>query len=194
MTHLEKIIQNASFGYAWCRLLTDNNNRPYDYEFLDLNQAFADIGGYKARDLLGKRALRDIFGPVQEDLDWITFYGNVALNGGNESFEYYSGETRRWFLGQASGLGDGTFTVIYTDITEQKLAEQALLEERKLFSGGPVTTLIWTNDESRSVRYVSENIFPLLGYTQMEFYTPEFSFMELIHPEDRDRIRREANE
>jgi PAS domain S-box-containing protein len=73
---------------------------------------------------------------------------------------------------------------ISTDITERKKAENALLQERNLFSGGPVASIIWGPQENWPILYVSTNIVNILGYTQAEMVSDEFHYAELIHPDD----------
>ena len=65
-------------------------------------------------------------------------------------------------------------------------AEMALRQERALFTGGPVCVFIWAPTPGAPVQYVSENVLGILGYSVAEMLHPEFRFIELIHPDDRD--------
>ncbi|MBN1165851.1 MAG: PAS domain S-box protein, partial [Methanospirillaceae archaeon] len=64
----------------------------------------------------------------------------------------------------------------YSDITERKQAEIALQEERDLFSGGPVCTIIWGGRENWPVLSVSRNVHEILGYTPEELTDKNFRY------------------
>lgn len=67
-------------------------------------------------------------------------------------------------------------------------ATQALEDERRLFVGGPVLTLVWQPEGGWPVRYVSENVRQVLGYSPAEMMAAGRKFEDFIHPDDRDRL------
>ncbi|WP_052501662.1 PAS domain S-box protein [Thiomicrospira microaerophila] len=77
---------------------------------------------------------------------------------------------------------------VETDITESKLATEALQAERNLFSTGPVFVITWGPTEDWPVTYVSDNIIEILGYSPAEMMAPDFRYANLIHPDDIQRI------
>ncbi len=81
----------------------------------------------------------------------------------------------------------------FSDITERKQALLALQEERDLFSGGPVCTIIWGVSENWPVLSVSRNVHEILGYTPEELTDENFRYTMLVHPGDLERIEQEAN-
>jgi len=70
------------------------------------------------------------------------------------------------------------------DITDRKLLEISLKEERNLFIGGPTVVFKWLPAEKHPVEYVSPNVHRLIGYTHTELLKSRTLFNELIHPED----------
>lgn len=76
------------------------------------------------------------------------------------------------------------------DVTERHLAEQALEQERNLFTSGPVIVFIRNNDEGKSVKYVSPNISQW-GYKPEDFYNKRLQSYDIIHSEDKQRIAAE---
>ncbi|MCD8482782.1 MAG: PAS domain-containing protein [Verrucomicrobia bacterium] len=75
------------------------------------------------------------------------------------------------------------------DITPQVSVQNALRKERDLFSQGPVFTLLWETGPSTKILYVSSNITSQLGCTAQEVCSPQFSYEQWIHPEDRKLFR-----
>ncbi|MDE5416130.1 PAS domain-containing protein [Alkalihalobacterium chitinilyticum] len=63
-----------------------------------------------------------------------------------------------------------------------------LVEERNLFTEGPVVTFVWKMADSWPVEYVSPNVSALLGYSPEEMMEQNFTYAALIHPDDRERI------
>lgn len=79
----------------------------------------------------------------------------------------------------------------FADISERKAAEanrEALLQ---LFSEGPVVLVRWRPAPARSVEFVSENV-RAWGFEAKTLMADPRSFHELVHPEDRERVREEA--
>jgi diguanylate cyclase (GGDEF)-like protein/PAS domain S-box-containing protein len=78
------------------------------------------------------------------------------------------------------------------DITERKLAEDALrLAEtryRTLIEQLPLAVYIDRIDASSSNIYTSPRIEPMLGYSVAEWVANPSLFVELLHPDDRERV------
>ncbi len=107
-------------GFAIQELITDDEGRPCDYRFLELNTAFERLTGIKGETALGKR-VREII-PNLEPV-WIERYGQVVLTGEPMRFENYVAALGRWYEVFAYRNAPGQFAVIFTDITERKQAE-----------------------------------------------------------------------
>lgn len=104
----------------------------------------------------------------------------------------------KWINSRGEALFDSNnraFRMVgaHTDITKQKLFEDELLKEHSLFSQGPVFTITWGPENGWPVRYVSENVTKILGYTPEEMKAGIFSYVDLIHPDDLERIGKEVN-
>ncbi len=77
---------------------------------------------------------------------------------------------------------------IARDVSERKRVEKAVLEERKLFIGGPNVAFIWKANDDWEVEYVSPNIFEQFGYAPDDFISGKISFASIVHPDDLPRI------
>lgn len=63
---------------------------------------------------------------------------------------------------------------------------EALKKERDLFAEGPVFNIEWGLEAQGHwpIKSVSSNVVDILGYSKLEMLHPEFSYTDLVHPED----------
>ncbi len=80
------------------------------------------------------------------------------------------------------------------DITDRKRAEATLLEERRIFVGGPTVVFKWRAAEGWPVEYVSPNVQEQLGYRPEALLSGTPPFSALVHPDDLERVAREVTE
>lgn len=114
-------------GFCIIEILFDQNNKPVDYRFLDVNEAFEKQTGLI--NVIGKR-MREITPEAEEY--WIENYGNVAITGKPIRFQNYAEVFQKWYDVYAFTLGkieDRKVAVLFKDITEQKNTEEALLSK-----------------------------------------------------------------
>ncbi|MBN2895791.1 MAG: response regulator [Campylobacterales bacterium] len=89
---------------------------------------------------------------------------------------------------------NGGAIVVFRDVSEQKALYHKLQMEQDLFSQGPVITIEWAPQEHWPIRYVSKNVEVILGYGPSEMIDEAFSYGDLIHPDDFERVSREVEE
>ncbi|WP_052507049.1 PAS domain S-box protein [Desulfonatronovibrio magnus] len=79
---------------------------------------------------------------------------------------------------------------ISRDITEQKKAVDELEKERNLFAEGPVFTMEWGSEpyDNLPLTRVSSNVEYILGYSPEELLNSDFSFIKIVHPDDREEL------
>ncbi|MCK5585315.1 response regulator, partial [Candidatus Bipolaricaulota bacterium] len=78
------------------------------------------------------------------------------------------------------------------EIAERKQAEKSLQEAHEIISSSPAVAFLWKNEEGWPVEYVSDNIEAVFGYTVGEMMSSDVTFVELIHPDDLERVSREV--
>lgn len=71
-------------------------------------------------------------------------------------------------------------------------ATRALEDERRLFVGGPVITVVWGPEAGWPVRYISDNVTQILGYSPAQMTAPGQRFSDHVHPEDRELLVRQV--
>jgi two-component system, sporulation sensor kinase E len=77
---------------------------------------------------------------------------------------------------------------------ELRRLHRELLEEHRLFVGGPTVVLKWKAAPGWPVEYVSPNIESQFGYPPGEFGRGDFLYETIIHPEDRERVAQEIKD
>jgi PAS domain S-box-containing protein len=113
-------------GFAYHRLIVDEEGRPFDYVFLEANAAFEQLTGLKRLDILGKTARQVLPGIENDPADWIGVYGSVALSGRTVRFEQYAQPLDRWYAVSAYSPKRGHFVTLFEDITERRRREESL--------------------------------------------------------------------
>ncbi|MHC1780901.1 MAG: PAS domain S-box protein [Bacteroidales bacterium] len=184
---LIEALKISRFGYALHKVIIDENNNPVDYRFLEVNKAFEDITGLKAEEIEGK-LVREVIPHIEEDsFDWISYYGNIALNNGNETFERYSETLDKWFQVQAFSPEYGKFITIFSDITEVK-NKSAELEA--FFSVN--IDLLSISDFKGNIVKVNREWESVLGYSADDLQKK--TFLEFVHPDDLEKTLLALNE
>jgi PAS domain S-box-containing protein len=103
----------------------------------------------------------------------------------------HSPNTERWFLMRASRLPVGGAVVLHIDITGRKHFEQAIRESEERFRlmAETIEDVFWMSTPGiEEMLYVSPAYERMWGRTRESLYRSPHSFIESIHPEDRDRI------
>jgi diguanylate cyclase (GGDEF)-like protein/PAS domain S-box-containing protein len=93
----KQLIEESPTGYAYHRIICDEDGNPCDYEILEINAALETLIGYKAIDLIGKRLSEIIPNNVQDELKWIKRNGKVAIHRNREEFEHFSETLKKWY-------------------------------------------------------------------------------------------------
>jgi PAS domain S-box-containing protein len=122
------LFANMLDGFAYHKMILDHNNRPIDYIFLEVNNAFERLTGLKRKDIIGKRVTEIIPGIKNSKPDLITIYGKVALSGEDITFEFFFEPFKKWYSISTYCPEIGYFATVFEDITERKNMEKSLIE------------------------------------------------------------------
>jgi PAS domain S-box-containing protein len=85
------------------------------------------------------------------------------------------------------------FEGIIIDVTERKLAEDALREANMVVENSPVVLFRWKASDEWPVELVSTNIIQF-GYEPDEFLSGSITYSSIIHPDDLERVTRKAHD
>jgi PAS domain S-box-containing protein len=163
------LFESMDEGFCTIEVLFDENNKPMDYRFLDVNPAFGKQTGIP--DARGRR-MREI--APQHEEHWFEIYGKIALTGEPARFENEAAQLHRWYDVHAFRVGEPQarqVAIFFLDITERRLSEEALRssEERfsKAFRASPVAITISTQAEGRYLD-VNDAFLEMVGRKRAE--------------------------
>ncbi|WP_293353835.1 MULTISPECIES: PAS domain-containing protein [unclassified Microcoleus] len=121
------LFESLDEGFCVLEMLFDDNQKPIDYRFLEVNPAFEKQTGLL--QAVGKTA-RELV-PELENY-WFDIYGKVALTGEPVRFEHGSEAMNRWFEVSAFRTRDPQsrkVAVLFKEISDRKQAENRLREQ-----------------------------------------------------------------
>ena len=118
------LFKNLFNGYAYCKMQYDDNGRPVDFVYVEVNAAFERLTGLK--NVIGISVSAVIPGILAQSPELIDIYGRVAATGIPEVFDLDSKLLGILFHISVYSTEQGYFVAIFEDITERKRAEQKL--------------------------------------------------------------------
>ncbi len=169
----KSILYNSPFGYAFHEIILDEKGDPCNYRFIEVNPAFELFTGLKAKDIIGKTVLEAIPSIVNDEFNWIKFYGDISLNNHRETFEGFSSVLNSWYRIEAFSPEKNFFVTIFSDITKINTQNTKYLELESVFSSlvkhAPIPIMIHSNDGQ--VLNISDAWTEITGYSKEEIPT-----------------------
>lgn len=114
------LFENMVDGFAYCKMIFDEKNKPIDFIYLEINNAFEKLTGLKRSHVLGKKVTKAIPGIKEAHPELFEIYGRVALTGGKERFELEFTPLDIWLSISVYSPKKGYFSAVFENITEQK--------------------------------------------------------------------------
>ncbi len=175
----KKVMEKMPTGYAYHKIICDQEGIPLDYEFIEINSAFETMTGLKKSDVIGNRVSDILPDIIKSEFDWIKFYGEIAVDGGEKFFEQFSEPLKRWYRVEAYSPNENYFITFFTDITKEK--EQVL--ELDHFFNINLDLLCIADIEGNFIK-VSNEWESIIGYTKETL--EKRKFIEFVHPDDME--------
>ncbi len=172
------MIINSPFGYAYHKIIINDSGKAVNYKFLEVNSAFEMLTGLKSANIINRRVTEVIPGIENDGFDWIDFYGDIALNGGEKQFEQYSESLKRWYKVHLYSPEKFYFATIFIDITKEK--EQTA--ELEGFFSVNLDLLSIVDLEGNFVK-TNRTLSEVLRYSTEELTHKKF--LDFVHPDDR---------
>ncbi|MDD4637620.1 MAG: PAS domain S-box protein [Bacteroidales bacterium] len=117
------LFETMNSALMMCEMIYDEKGNPIDFRHLEINPAFEEIMGCKAKDVIGVTA-RELFPNLEEY--WVNAFAELVETGESIAFEYYLQDLKRFFNVRAFLLQSNTFVAIFSDTTERRLFEDEL--------------------------------------------------------------------
>ncbi|WP_143220608.1 MULTISPECIES: PAS domain S-box protein [unclassified Achromobacter] len=190
----QTIVETIDAAFAIVKVVFDENDKPVNYRFVEVNPAFERQAGV---DLQGKLVTE--FAPDLEQF-WFDTYGHVASTGEPATFENYAEAFKRWFDVRAVRVGDPAdrqIAILFSDVTarhdtqerlrasEASARENAERVQLALGAGAIIGTWHW---DLPSDQFAVDDGFakafgldPALGRNGI----PLAQIVETVHPDDK---------
>jgi PAS domain S-box-containing protein len=184
------LFESLPFGHAIHEIILDKEGIAVDYRFLGVNQAFEDMTGLKADEIVGRTA-REVMPKLEQN--WIDRYGRVAFSGLTERLVEWSDELKKWFDVVAYSPHTGQFAVTFQDITHKVVIEQEIEASRSRYITllNSVTDYIYTvefHDGRAIATKHGPGCLKITGYTSAEFANDSTLWMGMVPEADRGMI------
>ena len=114
------LFERMNEGFTIAEMIYDNDGKPFDFRWTDMNHAYEKIIGFTSDKLLSTTA-RSMFPKLQPNL--VENFGNVMLTGKQLEFENYNIDLNKWFDVIAYKISQKHFAYLTLDITERKHTE-----------------------------------------------------------------------
>lgn len=180
------LFESMQEGFALHEIICNEDGKPVDYRFLEINPAFERLTGLKRETVVGKTALEVL--PHLESF-WLETYGRVALTGEPATLENFAAELGRYFQAIAYSPHPRQFAVVFSDVTQRTLVERALRESQTDLNHAQAVahTGSWRMDVRNNELRWSDESYRIFGIPLGTPLTYE-SFLATVHPEDLDFV------
>ena len=133
MNREREIIQSASYGYAYHKIICDENGYPADFEVIDFNPAFQKMTSLQTHEITGK-TISNVLPPLQEsEFDWTIICKEIVLKGSKKEFEHYFASLKKWYNVQVYSVEKSHVVTVFSDITSLKRTEENLRKSEKKY-------------------------------------------------------------
>jgi PAS domain S-box-containing protein len=169
-------------GFCTIEVLFDQNQKPVDYRFLQVNSKFEQQTGIE--NAVGRR-IREI-APQHEDY-WFEIFSQVALTGEPVRFENYAAELHRWYEVYAFPIENPEWHhlgILFNEISDRKWAAVILRESEQRFRSAFDYAAIGMSLVATDGRWLQVNQAQceIVGYSESELQAT--TFQAITHPED----------
>ena len=126
-----QLFENMTSGFAVHKMIYDEQGKPIDYRYLEINPAFEELTGVPIDTLLGK-TVKEVMPHTEEY--WIETFGRVAVTGEPTEYVNFSRELGKYYDTYVFSSEKDTFAVVFNDVTDKIKAEEAVRQLNKELS------------------------------------------------------------
>ncbi|NJB83323.1 CheR family methyltransferase [Wenyingzhuangia aestuarii] len=162
----KSLFQNLNEGFAHAKIVLDNNGKPIDWIYLEVNPAFEKQTRLKTEDVVGKKITEILPGIKEDPANWIEVYGHTAITGEEQFIENYSMDLNRYYYVHVFSPKKGEFAATFADITEIKHKEDALKRSKEELQKVQEITRVgsWSLDLKTNEVLWSTELYKMYGF------------------------------
>ncbi len=174
-------------AFALHEIVTDEDGTPVDFVFVAVNPAFCAMTGLAAEEAIGRRA-SDVMPGLTDEL--VERLARVAVTGAPERFESFNDGLGRYYDIAAFSPAPGTFAVVFSDITEQREADDRLAasEEKFRLAMEAAGLCIYDWDVPSGFTYYSPGYAAMVGCEPEQLEPSHAERDRRIHDDDREAV------
>ena len=164
-------------GYCFQRILLDENNLPYDYQIISVNEALLKIFQKNKDHFIGRRITDQLLFSAEFSNQLAKLYSNVSISKNTESKEIYYKELKKMILVTVFYMGKNSCVTRFSNVSEEKIVEKSFTE---IFNYNPAFLVI--TDEKFKIVKVNKT-FEQIAENNLEVILSS-GFLKFIHIED----------
>ena len=164
-------------GYCFQRILLDENNLPYDYQIISVNEALLKLFQKNKDHFIGRRITDQLLFSAEFSNQLAKLYSNVSISKNTESKEIYYKELKKMILVTVFYMGKNSCVTRFSNVSEEKIVEKSLTE---IFNYNPEFLVI--TDEKFKIVKVNKTFEQIAG-NNLEVILSS-GFLKFIHIED----------
>ena len=164
-------------GYCFQRILLDENNLPYDYQIISVNEALLKLFQKNKDHFIGRRITDQLLFSAEFSNQLAKLYSHVSISKNTESKEIYYKELKKMILVTVFYMGKNSCVTRFSNVSEEKIVEKSLTE---IFNYNPEFLVI--TDEKFKIVKVNKT-FEQIAENNLEVILSS-GFLKFIHIED----------
>ena len=164
-------------GYCFQRILLDENNLPYDYQIISVNEALLKLFQKNKDYFIGRRITDQFLFSAEFSNQLAKLYSNVSISKNTESKEIYYKELKKMILVTVFYMGKNSCVTRFSNVSEEKIMEKSFTE---IFNYNPEFLVI--TDEKFKIVKVNKTFEQIAG-NNLEVILSS-GFLKFIHIED----------
>jgi PAS domain S-box-containing protein len=172
------LFENMLEGFAYCRLIYDDQGLPVDWVYLAVNKAFGPLTSLE--NVIGRRVSEVIPGVLDTNPELLEIYSRVIATGKPEAFEDYILPLKKWLHLSIFSPAPEHFVAVFEDITARRRDEERLVAyQQQLRSLGSKLASAEENERRRIAADLHDNVVQSLAAVRLRLQSLRTTNLEL---------------
>ncbi|TWI47048.1 PAS domain S-box-containing protein, partial [Pseudomonas duriflava] len=181
------LVDGMQEGFYQVEAVRDESGQIHDFRYLQANPAFWQNTGLPITTEVIGHTIREIIPGAYEEL--IQAHIDLLEKTRLSPFEIrIAALGQRWFEARAQRVAEDCLAVLFMDITQRKLTEEALAESEARLKAitNSIEHIIWGARPDGYADYFNERWYDYTGMTSDQ--AQGHRWLDLLHPDDKGRI------